>query len=194
MGRPRKVSDEQVYEAAIRVMSRVGPADFTLAAIAEEAGVTSGALVQRFGSRQELLRTMASGLGSDMRAFFRDTRAKEAGAVATIRTYAACMADMAKTPAALLRNFAYLQDDLADPELRARLVDQSKVVRAELAKLVREAIELRELRKDTDVAPLVANIEALVSGALLTWAFHRRGSARNWLLEHVDALIAPHQR
>jgi AcrR family transcriptional regulator len=193
MGRPRKVSDEQVYEAAIRVMSRVGPADFTLAAIAEEAGVTSGALVQRFGSRQELLRTLASGLGSDMRAFFRDTREKERGAVATIRTYAACMADMAKTPAALLRNFAYLQDDLADPELRARLVDQSKVVRAELAKLVREAIALRELRKDTDVAPLVANIEALVSGALLTWAFHRKGSARTWLLEHVDALIAPHR-
>ena len=194
MGRPRKVSDEQVYEAAIRVMSRVGPADFTLAAIAEEAGVTPGALVQRFGSRQELLRTMASGLGADMRAFFRDTRAKEPGAVATIRIYAACMADMAKTPAALLRNFAYLQDDLTDPELRARLVDQSKVVRAELAKLVREAIELRELRKDTDVAPLVANIEALVSGALLTWAFHRKGSARGWLLEHIDALIAPHQR
>jgi AcrR family transcriptional regulator len=194
MGRPRKVSDEQVYAAAMRVMSRVGPADFTLAAIAEEAGVTSGALVQRFGSRQELLRTLASGLGSDMRVFFRETRAKEAGAVATIRAYAACMADMARTPAALLRNFAYLQDDLADAELRARLVDQSKVVRAELAKLVREAIELKELRKDTDVAPLVANIEALLSGALLTWAFHRKGSARTWLLEHLDALLAPHHR
>lgn len=192
MARPRKVSDEDVYAAAIRVMSRVGPADFTLAAIADEAGVTSGALVQRFGSRQELLRTLAEGLGSDMRTFFRDTRAKEPGPVATIRAYAACMADMAKTPAALLRNFAYLQDDLADPELRVRLVDQSKVVRAELARLVREAIELRELRKDTDVAPLVANIEALVSGALLTWAFHRKGSARSWLLEHIDALLAPH--
>lgn len=194
MGRPRKVSDEEVYAAAMRVMSRVGPADFTLAAIAAEAGLTSGALVQRFGSRQELLRTMASGMGADMRAFFRDTRAKEPGPVATIRSYAACMADMAKTPAALLRNFAYLQDDLADPQLRARLVDQSKVVRAELARLVREGMALRELRKDTDVASLVANLEALVSGALLTWAFHRKGSARTWLLGHVDALLAPHQQ
>lgn len=191
MARPRKVSDDDVYAAAIRVMSRVGPADFTLAAIAEEAGVTPGALVQRFGSREQLLRSMAAGMGSDMRDFFRATRAREPGPLATIRAYAACMADMAQTPAAVLRNFAYLQEDIADPDLRARLVEQSKVVRAELAKLVREGIELRELRKDTDVAPLVRNIEALVSGALLTWAFHRKGTARSWLLRHVDALLAP---
>jgi AcrR family transcriptional regulator len=36
----------------VRVMLRVGPAELTLGAIAAEAGVTAGALVQRFGSKQ----------------------------------------------------------------------------------------------------------------------------------------------
>ena len=41
-----------MFAAMGRVMRRVGPAELTLGAIAAEAGVTAGALVQRFGSKR----------------------------------------------------------------------------------------------------------------------------------------------
>ena len=53
--RPRKVSDDDIYMAAQRAMSRLGPGELTLADIAAEAGVTAGLLVQRFGSKRDLL-------------------------------------------------------------------------------------------------------------------------------------------
>ena len=53
--RPRKVTDNQLFAATHAVMSRVGPRDVTLAAIAKEAGVTAAVLVQRFGSKRALL-------------------------------------------------------------------------------------------------------------------------------------------
>ena len=53
--RRRKAEDADVFAAMGRVMRRVGPADLTLAAIAAEAGVTAGALVQRFGSKRQLI-------------------------------------------------------------------------------------------------------------------------------------------
>jgi AcrR family transcriptional regulator len=53
--RPRKVSDDDVFSATHRVMQRVAPGELTLAEIALEAGVTAGALVQRFGSKRALL-------------------------------------------------------------------------------------------------------------------------------------------
>src|SRR4029079_17596689 len=59
--RPRKVTDDDVFAAAYRVMQRVGPADLTLEAIAREAGVTAGALVQRFGSKRQLQVALAEG-------------------------------------------------------------------------------------------------------------------------------------
>lgn len=192
MARPRKVSDDEVYAAALRVMSRVGPAELTLAEIAAEAGVTAGALVQRFGSKHQLLVTLAGLLGSGMSEFFRDLRAKHRSPVDVIREYAVCMARMAKTPAALIRNFAYLQVDLSDPDLRKRLVAQSRTVHQELDALVREAMGRGEISPDTNVEGLVRNVEAVVSGALLTWAFHRHGAAAQWLGEHIDALLAPH--
>lgn len=192
MGRPRKVTDEQVFEAAMRVMARVGPPDLTLAAIAEEAGVTPGALVQRFGSKRDLMLRMARLLASDTRAFFVKLRAEHDSPLDVIRGYAACMAEMAVTPEALTRNFAYLQADLEDPDLREQLVTTARETRRELVSLVREAKRRGELTPETPPAALVGNIEAIVSGALLTWAFHREGKAADWLRAHVNALLRPY--
>ena len=193
MPRPKKATDTDVYGATMRVMSRLGPAELTLAEIAREAGVTAGALVQRFGSKRQLLLNMAEQLGSGTRDFFAELRQKHDDPLDVIREYAVCMAGMARTPADLLRNFAYLQADLADEALRERFVAQSKSVNRELSSLLREAVKRGGLARDTDVAALVRNLEALISGALLTWAFHRQGTAESWVRKHVDALLAPHR-
>src|SRR5437588_11255415 len=57
--RRRKAEDLDVFAALVRVMLRRGPAELTLGAIAAEAGVTAGALVQRFGSKRQLLHAHA---------------------------------------------------------------------------------------------------------------------------------------
>src|SRR5215216_3346341 len=57
--RRRKAEDADVFAALVRVMLRCGPAELTLRAIAAEAGVTASALVQRFGSKRELLHAHA---------------------------------------------------------------------------------------------------------------------------------------
>jgi len=53
--RPQKVTDDEIYTAAQRAMSKAGPGELTLAHIAGEAGITAGLLVQRFGSKRDLL-------------------------------------------------------------------------------------------------------------------------------------------
>src|SRR5260221_6685677 len=57
--RRRKVEDVDVFAALVRVMLRRGPAELTLRAIAAEAGITAGALVQRFCSKRALLHAHA---------------------------------------------------------------------------------------------------------------------------------------
>jgi AcrR family transcriptional regulator len=193
MARPRKVSDEQVFAAAQRVMARVGPSELTLSLIGQEAGVTAGALVQRFGSKRNLMVRMAGLLAGGIGELFAGLRSAHRSPLAVIRAYATCMASMAGTPDALARNLAYLQVDLTDPDLRAYLLQTARETRRELLALVAAAKERGELGPDTPAAPLVRNIEALVSGALLTWAFHREGDAASWLKAHIDALLAPHR-
>ena len=193
MARPRKVSDDQVFAAAQRVMARVGPSELTLSLIGQEAGVTAGALVQRFGSKRNLMVRMAGLLAGGIGELFAGLRSAHRSPLAVIRAYATCMASMAATPDALARNLAYLQVDLTDPDLRAHLLQTARETRRELLALVAAAKKRGELAADTPAAALVRNIEALVSGALLTWAFHREGDAASWLKAHIDALLAPHR-
>lgn len=174
-------------------MARVGPSELTLAMIAEEAGVTAGALVQRFGSKRELMLRMSEALAGGMGDLFAQLRAAHTSPIGVIRAYAACMAEMAVTPEALARNFAYLQADLSDPDLRSQLLLAARETRRELLTLVSEAKKNGELIASTPASALVRNIEAIVSGALLTWAFHREGNAASWLRAHVDALLAPYR-
>src|ERR1044072_7173410 len=146
-GRRRKVSDEEVFAAAQRAMSRRGPHELTLADVAREAGVTPGLLVQRFGSKRDLLVALSARFAGSAGAIFAGLRAAHPSPLAAVRAYAACMADLALTPDALLRNLAYLQLDLADDVLRGHLVENARATRRELEALIAAAADAGEPRQ-----------------------------------------------
>src|SRR5881409_3177413 len=121
--RRRKAEDADVFAAMVRVMLRVGPAELTLGAIAAEAGVTAGALVQRFGSKRKLLHAharAAAATGDIGVAAARTARASSP--LGELRAVTAVYARLAESPRAALRNLAYLHNDLADPVLRKHLL------------------------------------------------------------------------
>ena len=190
-GRRQKVSDEDVFAAAQRAMSRRMPHDLTLADIAEEAGVTPGRLVQRFGSKRALLVAISERVAASVGPVFAGLRAAHGGPLATLRAYAACMADLAPTPEALLRNLAYLQGDLTDEVLRGYLVENARASRKEIEALLRAAVAAGELRRDVDVRSLARTVETVIGGSLMSWAAYREGKAVDWIGRDLEAVLAP---
>jgi AcrR family transcriptional regulator len=190
-GRPQKVTDEEVFAAAQRAMSRRGPHELTLADIAEEAGVTPGRLVQRFGSKRALLVALSERFAGSAGPTFAGLRAAHRGPLATLRAYAACMADLAPTPEALLRNLAYLQGDLADGVLRGHLVENARGARREMEELLEAAVAAGELRRGVDVRSLARTVETVISGSLMSWATYREGKAVDWIRRDLEAVLAP---
>jgi AcrR family transcriptional regulator len=191
--RRRKVEDADVFAALVRVMLRRGPAELTLRAIAAEAGVTAGALVQRFGSKRALLHAHARhaaatgeiGLGSS-------TGSRRGSPLQTLRACTAVHARLAESPRAALRNLAYLQNDLADPVLRRHLLRLKRAARAGYQQLLADAISARQLRADTDVPMLARLIEVTLDGSLLAWTLYREGSAKERLREDLEATLRPY--
>jgi len=190
--RPRKVSDEAVFAAAYRAMQRLGPGELTLAEIAAEAGVTAGALAQRFGSKRALLLALAEGAALSAGELIRGLRAEHQSPLETVRAYAECLGGLASSPAALARNLAYLQIDLADPDFRAQLAIQGRATRDGIAELLNDALHAGELAPRTDTGAVARNIELVLNGALLTWAFYQEGTAAGFLRGAVDTALAPY--
>jgi AcrR family transcriptional regulator len=190
--RPLKASDDEIFAAASRVMSRLSPRELTLAAIAGEAGMTAGALVQRFGSRRQLLLSMTARFAESAGTLIGSLRRDHGSPLAAIRAYADCMSQLAVSPAAFARNLAYLQIDLTDADFRRHLVAHARATRAGLQQLVEEAVRAGELARTTEAAGLARTIEAIVSGSMMTWAFYRQGTAKRWIRQDLEAVLAPH--
>jgi AcrR family transcriptional regulator len=189
--RRRKAEDLDVFAALVRVMLRRGPEELTLREVAAESGLTAGALVQRFGSKRAMLLAHArhvaatgdTGLAVPQRT---------SSPLETLRSVTAMYAELADSPRAAVRNFAYLLNDLGDAVLRRHLLRLSRTARAWYEQLLTEAIAAGELRGVTDVQALGRLIEATLRGSFLGWALYREGAAVEWLRSDLDALLQPY--
>lgn len=190
--RPRKASDEEVLAAAHRVMQQVGPAEVTLARIAAEAGVTAGALVQRFGSRRGLMLALMAEFSRSAPAFFAQVRAAHPSPLAALRAYSECHAQMADTPQTLAHHLAYLQIDLTDPDFHQHMRAQALDTRGELRRLIADAVAAGELAAHTEVDVLTRAVMAALNGSLFVWATLREGTAAESVRADIDAVLAPY--
>jgi len=190
--RRRKASDDEIFAAVHRAMTQYGPHELTLAHIAAGAGVTPGLLVQRFGSKRDLLLALSDRFANSAPAMFKALKVAHRTPLATLRAYAACMANLASSPDALSRNLAYLQIDLTDEDFRARLLANARATRREIQSLLRSAILAGELQKNVDPRRLAQTVEAIISGSLMSWACYRDGTATAWIRRDLDAVLQPH--
>jgi AcrR family transcriptional regulator len=189
--RRRKVEDLDVFAALVRVMLRRGPEELTLREVAAEAGLTAGALVQRFGSKRAMLLAHArhvaatgdTGVAVPQRA---------SSPLDTLRSVTKTYAQLADSPRAAVRNFAYLLNDLGDPALRRHLLRLSRTARVWYEQLLTEAIATGELRGGIDIQSLARLIEATLRGSFLGWALYREGAAADWLRADLDAMLRPY--
>jgi AcrR family transcriptional regulator len=191
--RRRKAEDTDVFAALVRVMLRRGPAELTLREVAKEAGVTAGALVQRFGSKRSMLLAHARHAATTGDAGLTIPE-PSLSPLDTLRTAAGTYASLADSRGAAIRNLAYLLNDLGDPVLRRHLLRMSRAARAWYQQLLTSAVAAGELHRRTDVRSLARLIEATLRGSFLSWALYREGSADAWLCEDLEAVLRPYVR
>lgn len=183
MGRPRKITDDELLAACATVIGTYGPG-FTLANVATEAGVSVGTVAGRFGSKQGLLLAL--------------TRAQHDGAARRMRAAAAAHTDpVAAVTAAVLvtargvndrttttNHLAQLGIDLADPTLRAGVTDLRALVHRVLTGLF-AAADLPGAPPPARAARIIA---AMAHGAILDWALRPRGRLADRLAADIETV------
>jgi AcrR family transcriptional regulator len=187
--RPRATSDADILGATARVVARVGP-HLTLADVAKEAGVSPATLVQRFGSKRGLLLALAAMAPVSLPGEFARIRAAHRSPLAAVTGVADCMAAMADTPETFSNSLAFLQMDLVDADFQRHAAAHSRVMLAELTKLLDQAVAAGELRK-TNTRLLARAVQAMIGGALLQWAIDREGRVVERLREDLDTVLRP---
>lgn len=192
MPRPRTATDESILDAAFRVISRLGPANVTLADVAKEAGLAAPTLVQRFGSKRGLLLALCKLNTESMDGCFAAIRAEHNSPLAALIAAATTMAQHVTTAEELANGLAFLQMDISDPEFRAIALQNSKSLSAGYQLLIDDAIAAGELiRCDSKI--LAKAVSSISGGSIIGWAIHRTGTAVSWVRTDVLTLIEPYR-
>ena len=192
MARPRTMSDEAILDAVLDLANRVGPARVTLAAAAEEAGLSAATLVQRFGTKRDLL-LAADKRGVDLWVGALD-RATAPSPLARVVEGLVLAVDADATPEQMANSVAMLQLDLAEPDFHAETLRGARAVRARIAQNLDAALAAGEVRPGTDVTALATLVEMTYHGAMIGWAIHREGTLADWMRDQIEAVLAPHRR
>jgi AcrR family transcriptional regulator len=190
--RPRETSDAEILAAAARVMQRLSPIDLTLADVAREAGVVPATLIQRFGTKRELLLANCKVWTADVAGQFAAARGKYDSPLKTLIELLVESSGFAATPESMANFLAYLQIDLTDPEFRAVLLAQFVIMRDETKKLLDAAVAARDL-KACDTVELARLVQQVNGGAMLDWAVYRKGPLATWIRRSLKALLAPYR-
>lgn len=191
--RPRETSDEEILAATARAMEKYSPTQLTLAHVAKEAGVVPATLIQRFGTKRNLLLTMCRTAPAGASQQFVAGRAKYKSPLkALVELYSEC-SSFASTPESIANGLAYLQNDLTDPDFRAITLAQFKVLRAETKKILDEAVAVRELI-ECDTAELARLIQQVNGGSMIDWGVFRQGTLASWIRRDLEALLKPYRQ
>ncbi len=190
--RPRLASDAEIIEAATRVIARLGPTGFTLAEVGREAGISAATLVQRFGSKRDLMLAVAGRGVEPSESCFAAARRKTSSPLEALTRGMEDMANMAPTPEELSNHLAFLQIDLTDPEFHELALANAVANRTGIVELLDEAIMADEL-VECDTDRLSVAVDAIAGGALINWAIHREGTARETIRDALETLISPYR-
>ena len=171
MARTRTIPDEVILDAALALMSRDGPATLTLAAVGRRVDLSAATLLQRFPSKEALLR---AALERSWDALLEATKAADAAEPETFEGAIAVIAALwpsADAEPDFAGGLLLLREDLRDPVLRALGIAWLEVLALALGRRITREPALR--RK------LGRLMVSQWQGAQIWWAFDRQGAARD---------------
>jgi AcrR family transcriptional regulator len=192
--RPRTVEDSAILEAAVNVLGRIGPERLTLADVGEAAGLSAATLVQRFGSKRDLMLSVLKFTTEGLEQRLQTAISSSDSPLESI--FAAAMDRVPAAPADEIANIlSFYLSDFGDPDFRALALENSRRAIAGFKRMLDEAVAEGEIAESyVDTNQLAETIYSLMMGSLVTWTVTGEGSYRTKIRNELDVLLRPFRR
>jgi AcrR family transcriptional regulator len=182
MARLKTVSEEEVLDAAVTVLSKAGPAGLTLAAVGAISGLSPATLVQRYGTREALMRAALLRMwdGLDEATVRADLRrpVSAAGAIGLLVGLSGSHGGGGED-SDIAQGLLLLREDFRDPALRARGAAWGEALAKALGRRLSE-----DPGRGLELGRLMAS---QWQGCVIWWGFCRRGSLRTYVKQELSS-------
>ena len=185
MSRIKKSTDSEVLVKALKVICSKGPNSFTLQDISSVVKLSPATLLQRFGTKEKLLRRAFGEADTEIHGFSK----KGEGTKGLVHFL--CELGSFYNSERLDQHLVLLANDLAKPKLKKTANERFNFIRERILAFLQQAQEKGELDRARDLNALVFDIEALWHGAVIQWAFLRHTNCESWIKERIESFLRP---
>lgn len=164
------LSDQRMFDAAIKLINDHGTQKTTLKEIGELAGYSRGLANYRFGSKEGLLYELFSRFDKRWKAHLKDYVGEQMG-IAAVRSAARALRDFLKLESSYMRAMYVLWYESLGHEsvIRNRLAGHHDVYRKDASRWIREGIASGEIDPDIDPDQFAVQYCAFIFGTVYQW-------------------------
>lgn len=187
MPRPRSISNDQLLDTVLEVIQKIGPERFTLRDISNEVSLSPATLLQRFGSKAELLKQAILHAKDKLK----ENLSHIENSISDDPKEALVQWLISITPFSHRESFAshlsLLKQDILDDEMR----EQSKLhINLIHENIVAYLTQLTPRSSKSDLMKWSKMIEAQWQGLLMQWVLGGEGELESCLREGLLLLLS----
>ncbi len=200
MARPIGTTDDELLDAADRVLMTEGPSSFTLGKAAQAAGVSAATYIKRFGSKERLFLRLSQRWVASLDDELDQAAQDLDSPVQRLRAVALHNYHDLDNPVTASKQLAALAIDLQNDEMRGWLHVGWGHVRRHLERHAAAAVQAGDLVAAPPPKQLARIVMTAMEGGCLAWSVHPEGSLVTRLSSDLDALLSgwrrddPHDR
>jgi AcrR family transcriptional regulator len=181
MAQKKSIDDQSVLEKALLVISKQGPEKFTLADVGKAVGLAPATLMQRFGSKQQLLILAAKQANVKLRNDLDELKQKRLPWDQELIHLLSAVPEGFGSRQDIANSLGVLKLDMIDPELHPIARHLFESLRQRIQELLLEGQISKQLDPSFDVNIITWELDALRHGLVIQWSLSGNGTLQKWL-------------
>ncbi len=181
MAQKKNIDDHSVLEKAMLVISEQGPEKFTLSDIGKAVGLAPATLLQRFGSKQQLLILAAKQANIKLRSDLDELRKKKLTWNQELIHLLSAVPEGFGSRQDIANSLGVLKLDMTDPNLHPVARHLFESLRQRIQELLQEGQSSNQLETSVDINTITWELDALRHGLVIQWTLSGKGTLKKWL-------------
>lgn len=181
MAQKKSIDDGTVLEKALLVISKHGPDNFTLSDISKSVGLSPATLLQRFGSKQQLLIRAAKQANIKLKIDLEALTGKQLHWDEELIQFLIQMPEGFGSREDIANSLSVLKLDMLDPELHPIARELFDSIRNRIQELLLQGLACAELNPCVDIKTILWELDALRHGFVIQWTLSGKGTLEEWI-------------
>lgn len=189
MPRTKIMADVAVLKLIVEVIIEKGATTFSLQDLSKKTGLSPATLLQRFGSKKNILHRAIELANEDLKQKLNNSASDSKSIIQQIINIYLDLSLSFSKPADIANGLDILKLDILEKKLNDLTRNYYKIRRNKIYTLIKLAQKQQEILINHGAKEIAWNLECLWQGSIMLWALTGSGELKKWLKSRFTSYL-----